>query len=86
MSPHLSDEGRCSSLQTHLFLSPRPLEPGVVTSKAALHAQLPHHGCLDVLVDVADLPLGQRPLHVAVGDAVTVAGPVCPAEGTERGR
>lgn len=55
--------------------------PGAAApSKPALHGQQPHRGLLHGPVDARHLPLGQRPLHVAVGDAVAVAGLVCPRE------
>lgn len=54
-------------------------------SEPALHAQQLHGGLLHSLVDVPDLALGQGPLHVAVGDAVAVAGPVCPREQERKG-
>lgn len=49
-------------------------------SKPALDAQQLHGGLLHSLVHVPDLFLGQGPLHVAVGDAVAVAGLVRPGE------
>lgn len=52
----------------------------VATSKPALDAQQPHGRLLHGLVDAPDLSLRHRALHVAVGDAVAVAGPVCPGE------
>lgn len=52
----------------------------VAPSKSALHAQQLHSGILHSLVDTPDLSLGQGPFHVAVGDAVAVAGLVCPGE------
>lgn len=51
-----------------------------VTSKPALHGQELHSSLLHSLVDVPHLLLAQGPLHVAVGDAVAVAGLVCPRE------
>ena len=56
-----------------------------MTSEPTLHTQQPHGCLLHGLVDVPHLLLGQRALHVAVGDAVAVAGPVRPGE-RERGR
>lgn len=50
-------------------------------SKTALHTQQLHSGLLHSLVDTTDFSLGQCPFHVAVSDAVAVAGPVCPGEG-----
>lgn len=60
--------------------------PGTaVSSEAALHGQQPHRGLLQGPVDAPHLALRQRALHVAVGDAVAVAGPERPGEG-ERGQ
>lgn len=50
----------------------------VQLSVAAVHAQLGLGGMLDLLVDESCLLLGQRLLHVAVADAVTVAPPPGP--------
>lgn len=86
----LSQDDGCLSPQTGSF-SPSLSNPGVPgvlrlgrgASKPALDAQLPHGCLLHGLVDAPDLSLRQRALHVAVGDAVAVAGPVCPG-GQER--
>lgn len=71
----------------YLFLFQQILEPQkgcslgeVVTSEPALHAQPLDYSLLQGLVDVPDLSLGQSPFHVAVGDAVAVAGLVRPIE------
>ena len=66
--------------------SPSLSSPGALRSRAskpALDAQLLHGRLLHGLVDAPNLSLRQRALHVAVGDAVAVAGPVCPG-GWER--
>ena len=80
----LQDDG-CLSPQTGSFSpslsnpgAPGVPRPGRGASKPALDAQLPHGCLLHGLVDASDLSLRQRALHVAVGDAVAVAGPVCP--------
>lgn len=66
-----------------LSFTQQPWSPGSGASKPALDAQLPHGRLLHGLVDAPNLSLRQRALHVAVGDAVAVAGPVCPG-GRER--
>lgn len=49
-------------------------------SKPALDGQQLHSSLLHSLVDAPYLLLGQGPFHVAVGDAVAMAGLVCPKE------
>ena len=56
---------------------------GSGASKPAFDTQLLHGCLLHGVVDAPDLFLRQRALHVAIGDAVAVAGPVCPG-GQER--
>lgn len=53
----------------------------VCTSVSALHAQLGLCAALDLPVDPTDFLLRQRPLHVAVDDAIAVAPPPSPEKG-----
>lgn len=54
------------------------MDPPPGGSVSALHAQLGLGGALDSPVDESDLLLGQRSLHVAVDDAVTLTPPTGP--------
>lgn len=83
----LSKHDRCPHPLTVTFSLPQipgALSGGglvqAVASKPALYAQQLHRRLLHRLVHVPDLSLGQGPLHVAVRDAVAVAGLVCPGE------